>query len=96
VKIRRNKLKALRKKSGKNQEQKERTQYKSGCGLTEISESNILKKRKAISQKEPVTTKRRRNNVELKEAKTYKCSCGKGYTTPSNLLQHKKKSNYLQ
>jgi hypothetical protein len=96
VKIRKNKLKALKKQSGKNQKQKEGTQYKSGCELTEISESNILKKRKAISQKKPVTTKRRRSNVELKKAKTYKCSCGKRYTTPSNLLQHKKKSNHLQ
>jgi hypothetical protein len=82
----------LKKQSGKNQKQKERTQYKSGCKLAEISESNILKKRKAISQKELVITKRRRSNAKLKEVKTYKCSCGKEYTTPSNLLQHKKRA----
>jgi hypothetical protein len=94
-KIRRNKLKALRKQTGKKEQQKEGIQYESGCGLTEILESNTLQKKRKNLSEQGLEVKKRRKNIDLEIARTHKCSCGKGYTTSSNLLQHKKKSNHL-
>jgi hypothetical protein len=95
VKIRRNKLKTLRKQSGKNQEAKEGIQYESGCGITELGIVNekIQQKRKK-DENDNFQVKKRKTGTELNLARKYLCSCGKGYTTTSNLTYHKKQKNH--
>jgi hypothetical protein len=88
VKLRRNRLKTLRKLSGKVQENQEGIQYESGCGLTE----NISKRKRDVELS--VQVKKRKSGKELDLARKYPCSCGKSYTTHSNLLQHQKQKEH--